>query len=226
MEVQVVSMAQPSMTFVVFCELLKLPSISAPKRGFSDHGGGCFSWQMTQYFVTWRTFPDSALRFPLSWDLPCARRWVRPGIAFRAFFFFLLGKSRSHHSWGQTLLGTSKQELPSQGLPCAAFWRTSTFCSWGVHQGSKHPIQKITFPEGSPLWHRVRFAAPMSARKHSSMHACMRTCVCLGSSDSTSFQNEALWLIRGINHSLQKRPASQSAGPSQAHCCYNGVVVW
>lgn len=63
---EVMPMAWPCMTSVVFCELFDVPSISSWKRGFSDHDGGCFSWQMTQYFVTWRTFPDSALWFPQS----------------------------------------------------------------------------------------------------------------------------------------------------------------
>lgn len=91
------------------------------------------------------------------------------------FFFFFLGKSKSHHSQGQTPLETSEHELHSHRLPHEAilaaprFWETF----WGLPQGSKSPIQKkITIPEGSPLWHWVGFAAPTSADRPSSMHAC------------------------------------------------------
>lgn len=82
-------------------------------------------------------------------------------------FYFPLGKSRSPHSQEQVLLETNKQELPSQ-RSISAFWETFQ----GFPRGPKHPIQKLPFPGGSLLWCWVRHAAPTSASRQSSVHAC------------------------------------------------------
>lgn len=147
-----------------FCGLLWIiwSSISLKKRflrlrrwlfQLADDSVFCYLEDLSWFSISVST-AGTSLKLGDEWDLELP-------------FFFLLGKSRSPHSQEQVLLETSKQELPSP-RSVSAFWETFR----GFPQEPKHPIQKLTFPGGSLLWCWMRHAAPTSASRQSSVHAC------------------------------------------------------